>query len=147
MKKFSLQNTVVLSGLVLKDCHLKTLGEFDFIVISLPLKSIIQIEAKRGNNPKNIEHAEKQLNRGEMFFEENIPFSSSDKWKYIRMMCFGESVEKDTCVNCKCFILGSTFIQDKTLQSVSEEISDQFYSFLCATSTGNSSSKFVNCQE
>jgi hypothetical protein len=62
MKSEKFQNAVVLSGLMLKDSSLKTLGEFDFIVISSAFKSIIQIEAKRGNNPKNREHAETQLN-------------------------------------------------------------------------------------
>ncbi len=51
MKSEKFQNTVVLSGLMLKNGNLKTLGEFDFIVISSASKSIIQIEAKRGNNP------------------------------------------------------------------------------------------------
>ena len=130
MKSEKFQNAVVLSGLMLKDSSLKTLGEFDFIVISSAFKSIIQIEAKRGNNPKNREHAETQLNRGQAFFEENFPFPSSENWTYIKTMCFGELVDKEVCQNCKPFIFGSNFIMDKTTQSISDKIGKQFLSFI-----------------
>ena len=130
MKSEKFQNAVVLSGLMLKDSSLKTLGEFDFIVISSAFKSIIQIEAKRGNNPKNREHAETQLNRGQAFFEENFPFPSSENWTYIKMMCFGELVNKEVCQNCKPFIFGTNFIMDKTTQSISDKIGKQFLSFI-----------------
>ena len=121
---------VVLSGLTLKDYNLMKLGEFDFIIISSALQSIIQIEAKKGNNKKNKEDAETQLKRGQSFFEENFPFPKSENWKYVKMMCFGESVEKDVCENCKPFILGSNLIKENTIQSVREEIADQFLLFL-----------------
>jgi hypothetical protein len=135
------KNAVVFSGLMLKDSNLKTLGEFDFIVISSESKSIIQIEAKRGNNQKNREHAEKQLNRGQDFFEQNFPFPSSEEWKYVKMMCFGESVEKDICKNCKPFILGSDFIKENTIQSISKEIAHQFLTFFNTNSGVNNTGK------
>jgi hypothetical protein len=130
MKEKKFQNTVVLSGLVLKDSNLFALGEFDFIVISSPLKVIIHIEAKRGNNKRNREEAKSQLDRGQAFFEENFSFPISESWNYIKMICFGESVDKDICKNCKSFIVGSNFIKDDVIQPVSEEISQQFHSFL-----------------
>ena len=132
MKEKCIKNAVVISGLMLKDSNLLTLGEFDFIIISSASKSVIQIEAKRGNNHKNREHAEKQLNRGQEFVQQNIPFPSSEEWKYIKMMCFGEAVEQDICKNCKHFVLGANFISlHKTIQSISNEISHQFFTFLC----------------
>jgi hypothetical protein len=137
------QNTTVLSRLRLKDHNLKTLGEFDFIIISSKLNVIVHIEAKKGNNQKNRENAEAQLNQGQEFFEENIPFPSSENWKYVKMMCFGESVENDICDNCKPFVLGSDFIKDNTITSVSEEIADQFRSFLKTLSDGNDAGKVV----
>jgi hypothetical protein len=131
MKELKIQNTVVLSGLLLKDANLSTFGEFDFIIISLPSKSIIQIEAKRGNNEKNREHAEKQLNQGQTFFEENFPFPSSKNWKYIKMMCIGESVTADICQNCKKFVFGTNlFSLDNNIKTISEEIAKQFTSYL-----------------
>ena len=143
MKSEKFQNAVVLSGLMLKDSSLKTLGEFDFIVISSAFKSIIQIEAKRGNNPKNREHAETQLNRGQAFFEENFPFPSSKNWTYIKMMCFGECVEKNICPNCRPFILGSDFIKENTVQSVSKKIAHQFLKFFKTTFDGKNTGKPV----
>ena len=143
MKSENFQNAVVLSGLMLKDSSLKTLGEFDFIVISSAFKSIIQIEAKRGNNPKNREHAETQLNRGQAFFEENFPFPSSENWTYIKMMCFGELVNKEVCQNCKPFILGSDFIENKTTKSISDKIGQQFLSFINTIFDGKDTGKAV----
>ncbi len=141
MKKENYQNTVVLSGLMLKDCNLKTKGEFDFIIISSASKSIIHIEVKRGNNPGNRTHAETQLNRGQAFFEENFPFPSSENWKYIKMMCFGEFVDKDICENCKPYLLGLEFIKENTIQTVSEEIAHQFLAFLNTITDSNCTGK------
>jgi hypothetical protein len=143
MKTEKFQNAVVLSGLMLKDPNLKTNGEFDFIVISSASKSIIQIEAKRGNNPKNREHAKTQLNRGQAFFEENFPFPRSENWTYIKMMCFGELVDKDICQNCKPFILGSDFFEDKTTKSISDKIGRQFLFFINTVFDGKNTGKAV----
>ncbi len=108
---------------------MKTTGEFDFIVISLPLKSIVQIEAKRGTNEKNRQHAERQLNQGKEFFEENLPFPSFENWNYTKMMCFGESVETDICDQCKPFVLSANFFESNRTQSFAIQISEQFKSF------------------
>jgi hypothetical protein len=143
MKTEKFQNSIALSGLMLKDCNLNTLGEFDFIVILSASKTIIQIEAKRGNNPKNRTHAETQLNRGRAFFEGNFPFPSSENWKYVKMMCFGELVDKNICQNCKTFILGSNFIKDQTIQSISDKIGQQFLSFFNTIFDGKDTGKAV----
>ncbi len=145
-KDFAVQNTVVLSGLKIKDGNWKTLGEFDFIIVSLPLKSIIQIEAKRGNNEKGIKSAEKQLNRGQEFFTENFPFPSSENWNYTKMMCFGESVEKDICNYCKTFVLSANFIDSNKTQPVANQIADQFKTFWisCKIYTGIINFKIFN---
>jgi hypothetical protein len=117
-----------LSGLKLIE-KLQTTGEFDFIIISLPLKSIIQIEAKKGNSESNNEHADKLLVQGQAFFKENFPFPSSENWKYTKMMCFGQSVDKDICEHCKPFVLSANFIISNMTQPVAEQIADQFKSF------------------
>jgi hypothetical protein len=59
------------------------------------------------------------------------------------MMCFGESVEKDVCENCKPFILGSNLIKENTIQSVREEIADQFLLFLNTFFDGNLKGKIT----
>jgi hypothetical protein len=122
------QNTIVLSGLKQKDLDSKTTGEIDFLIISLPLMSIIQIEVKRANTGTTRSSALTQLKRGLAFFEENIPFPSSEKWNYTKMMCFGESVTKDICDDCKPFVLSANFIEMNMTQPVAKQIADQFMS-------------------
>jgi hypothetical protein len=131
------KNTVVLSGLQLKESNdgnkMTTSGEFDFIFISLPLKSIIHIEAKIGNSNSNRKSASKQLKRGQTFFQDNFPLPASENWKYVKMMCFGESVDNGICDQCKPFILGTKFIIENTLQSISREIAQQLHPHLSPT--------------
>ena len=123
-------NTVVLSGLKLKGANSQNeSGEIDFLIISLPLKAIIHIEAKKGNNNSNRRKASAQLRRGLTFFEENFPFPSSENWNYIKMMCFGESVEEDICDECKPLVLSANFIEANKTQPVAEQIANQFTSF------------------
>jgi len=119
-----------LSGLKLKDANsLNESGEIDFLIISLPLKAIIHIEAKKGNSNSNRRKASDQLKRGLKFFEENFPFPCSENWNYIKMMCFGESVEKDICDQCKLFVLSANFIETKLTQPIANQIAAQFQSF------------------
>jgi hypothetical protein len=127
-KDIEAQNTVVFSGLKLKDLDSKTTGEIDFLIISLPLKSIIQIEAKRANTDSTRSSASTQLERGLAFFEEHFPFPSSETWNYTKMMCVGESVEKDICDDCKPFVLSANFIEMNKTQPVAKKIADQFLS-------------------
>ena len=128
-KDLKIQNTVVLSGLSLKDLNSKTTGEIDFLIISLPLMSIIQIEVKRANTDTTRSSAAKQLNRGQAFFEEHFPFSSSENWNYTKMMCFGESVNNNICDDCKPFVLSANFIEANLTQPIAVRIADQFNTF------------------
>ncbi len=123
------QNTIVLSGLKQKDFNSKTTGEIDFLIISLPLMSIIHIEAKRANTNNTRSSAAKQLNQGQAFFEENFPFPSSENWSYTKMMCFGEVVEEDICDDCKPFVHSANFIEANLTQPIAVQISDQFETF------------------
>ena len=137
MKQVQTKNTVVLSGLQLKepndDNNMIISGEFDFIFISLPLKSIVHIEVKIGNSNSNRKSASKQLKRGQTFFQDNLPLPVSENWKYVKMMCFGESVDNDICEQCRPFILGTNFIIGNTLQSISREIAQQLHPHLSPT--------------
>jgi hypothetical protein len=128
-KDIKAQNTVVLSGLKLKDLDSKTTGEIDFLIISLPLQSVIQIEAKRANTDSTRSSASTQLKRGLAFFEEHFPFPSSKNWNYSKMMCFGESVDKDICDDCKPFVLSANFIEMNMTQPVAKQIAEQFKLF------------------
>jgi hypothetical protein len=107
----------------MKDPHLKTTGEIDFLIISLPLKSIVHIEAKRANTVNSRNSAGKQLERGLTFFKENFPFPAN--WKYIKMLAFGEVVQ-DICSRCQPLVLSTNFIESNQTQPVAEEIANQF---------------------
>jgi hypothetical protein len=129
-KEIHATNTVVLSGLKLKEANFQDeSGEIDFLIVSLPLKSIIHIEAKKGNSNSNRRKASAQLKRGMTFFEEIFPFPVSEKWNYIKMMCFGESVQRHICDHCKPFVLSANFLSEKKTQPVAEQIADQFRTF------------------
>jgi len=83
----------------------------------------LQIEAKAGNKQpsapkktsyelghcsKQLKDASKQLTRGLNFFKGNIPFCNEENWTYIKMICFGENVEK-ICSKCMPFVLSVKF--------------------------------------
>jgi hypothetical protein len=120
----------VFSGLKLKDANSRNeSGEIDFLIISLPLKAIIHIEAKKGNSNSNRRKASDQLKRGLTFFKDNFPFPSSVNWNYTKMMCFGQSVENDICDECKPYVLSANFIDTKLTQPVANQIAAQFQSF------------------
>jgi hypothetical protein len=78
-------------------------------ISSFMIDPIIQIEAKRANTDTSRSSATKQLGRGQTFFEENFPFPSSENWNYTKMMCFGESVEKEICYQCNFFAIATLF--------------------------------------
>ncbi len=119
-----------MSGLKLRDANSRNeSGEIDFLIISLPLKAIIHIEAKKGNSNSNRRKASDQLKRGLTFFEDNFSFPCSENWNYTKMMCFGESVEKEICDQCKPFVLSANFIETKLTQPVANQIAAQFQSF------------------
>ncbi len=131
IQELKIQNTVVLSGLELKDDTSNKVGEFEFFVISSAYKSIIHIEAIKGDSKLKRKLTSEPLRRGQTFFEENFPFPTSENWKYIHMMCFEESDENDICDQCKCFVIGSDFVfTNRYIKSLREKIAHQFTSFL-----------------
>jgi hypothetical protein len=103
--------------------------EFDFLIISSPLKSILHIEVKRtmsedykqvyqqGYKQGYKEKAFKQLQKGFDFFQETIPFGGKSDWNYVRLVYFalkqnGKVFTSKTCNsfcdNCRPFVLDST---------------------------------------
>ena len=97
-----------MTGYIHKDGTAKVLGEFDFLILSLNLKTIIHIEAKRSYNVAIHKKACQQLDKGKLFFKENFSFPSEEKWSYIKMAFFGENVE-DVCQKCKPYFISFDF--------------------------------------
>ena len=96
------------------------------------MKSIIHIEAKKSYNAAIHTKACQQLDKGELFFKQNFPFPSEEKWNYIKMACFGESVEV-VCQKCKPFVLSFVFgfegMTQKEKEIIVEEVSSSWWHF------------------
>jgi hypothetical protein len=80
--------------------------EIDFLIISLPLKSIFQIEVKKISNKSNINDGVKQLKEGKNFFLSIIPFPSREEWSFVQVLYFGTATSTlESCQNCQDFLL------------------------------------------
>jgi hypothetical protein len=91
--------------------------EFDFLIISSPLKSILHIEVKRTMSEAYKQKAFKQLQKGFNFFLETIPFWEKSDWNYVRVVYFSlkedgsaflSKTSKLFCDKCQPFVLDST---------------------------------------
>ena len=91
------QDTVVISGW--KDNTPSAKKEFDFLIISLPLKAIVHIEVKRTLNQKSKESAIKQLHDGHLIMGNRVPFLNKSNWKYIQYVCFSHVNANDEEIN------------------------------------------------
>jgi hypothetical protein len=80
--------------------------EIDFLIISLPLKAIFQIEVKKISNKSNINDGVKQLKEGKNFFLSIIPFPSREEWSFVQVLYFGTATSTlESCQNCQDFLL------------------------------------------
>jgi hypothetical protein len=91
--------------------------EFDFLIISSPLKSILHIEVKRTMSEAYKQRAFTQLQKGLNFFLETIPFGEEANWNYVKVVFFAlkgdgssftSKTSKSFCDNCQPFVLDST---------------------------------------
>ena len=115
------KDTVVISGWEVKDENGVKFGEYDFIIVSLPLKSIIHIEAKRSQDtpiPKNSQSKRKKNDPQDKAAEQleklrkkllaDIPFPASENWTYLKWIYFEKTSEqrmRNMCSDCKAHIL------------------------------------------
>ncbi len=151
----NVKNTVVINGWKDKG-HSKpndpkrSENEYDFLIISEPLHSIIHIEVKRkvyfysqppvtpgGRKGLEIpqEKAAEQLANGFDLFQKKIPFSRSKDWQYVQVMYCEFAVNldssdkneepfvaKDYCERCRKFFLGPETDFSKWWFEISDEI-------------------------
>jgi hypothetical protein len=106
--KNNVKNTVCINGFKEKAPSGMETGEFDFLIVSAPLQTIFHVEVKRTCSKNTADSAAKQLDRGLKLFQDKIPFPEKEKWKYVRMMCFGIDDQKDSifCSECQSYVLG-----------------------------------------
>ena len=115
LKQADAKNTIVISGWEFKGLNGMLVGESDFLIVSLPLKSVIHIEAKRSQiNPKSKgekdpwQKAAEQLEKTRKICLKNIPFEASDSWRYFKFMFFqntSNDLMDKICQACKDHIL------------------------------------------
>ncbi len=107
----NVENTVVINrwtdktpgGMMVK-------GEYDFLIVSQPLRTIFHIEVKRTWSEKSFEKAAKMLDSGLKTIQNNIQFPEEEKWNYAKMIYFGRADTKHAvcCPECQKFVLGPT---------------------------------------
>ena len=73
------RNTIVINGWKDNGSQVRTTKEFDFLIISEPLKTIVHIEVKRHLNAETRDKAAKQLENGRKLFQDTIPFPKGVK--------------------------------------------------------------------
>ena len=109
-----LQSTLEKKGIkdtmVITSWSNKSEREFDFIIVSLPLKSIFQIEVKKCLTKSSIKKAKDQLKKGKKFINSIIPFPLEDNLKLVRSFFVGEQEkeleqEQEPCSSCLRFFL------------------------------------------
>jgi hypothetical protein len=113
LEKGETKDTVVISGWNVNLKGQKSC-EFDFLIISEPLKTIFQIEVKRTHTQKSRKSAREQLQKGKQLFESRISFPKEENWKYVKVMFFALNEKKKDfnssdfqfCCNCQSYILG-----------------------------------------
>ena len=109
LAKKRVKDTVVLLSWSIKSAEGRKGREFDFLIVSLPLKSIFQIEVKTSSNEPSLKDGVDQLEEGKKFFCSTIPFPQNVSWKMVRALCFGELRELkeplNSCKNCTNFLL------------------------------------------
>ena len=64
----------------------KIIGEFDFLVISLKLKAVVHIEAKRQLDERSLNKAFEQLAKAKKLFQGSVPFPESEGWRYLNFI-------------------------------------------------------------
>ena len=102
------KNTVVISSWSDKGAKGRKNREIDFIILSLPLTSIFQIEVKKSSNKTNLNNGINQLEEGKKFFSSTIPFPPNEQWKMVRVLSFGKLLEPlKACISCGNFLLGN----------------------------------------
>ena len=83
--------------------------EFDFLIVSHELRSVIHIEAKKSFSAGNFRNASVQLDDGLGFMRCRVPIPGKQNWQYVRMMYFAESVAPppslNICPSCQMFII------------------------------------------
>ena len=104
--RLQLKNTIVINGWKDNGTLDRSQKEFDFLILSLELKSIFHIEAKKSSTEETFGSASTQLENGLRFFQSTLPFSPDESWHYCTIMYFDNCEQENmstltVCEGCK----------------------------------------------
>ena len=118
----NIKDTLVLSSWSDKGAQDRKNREFDFIIVSLPLKFVFQIEVKSSSNKPNINKAIEQVEEGRKFLSSIIPFPAEDNWKFVRSFYFGKLTKPlKPCQSCHNFLLSHDTNLDEWWDGIAAE--------------------------
>jgi hypothetical protein len=111
LEKSNTKDTVVFSGWNVKG---QDSCEFDFLIVSEPLKTIFQIEVKKTNARKTRNSAKEQLQKGQNLLKTRISFPKEENWQHVKYMFFALNEKQEVfiasdspfCCSCQPYILG-----------------------------------------
>ena len=127
LENIGIQDTIVISGWNITHPYPKEdCCDFDFLIVSEPLRTVFQIEVKLTHNPNNRKDAGKQLKKGLHISQSRIPLPKQEHWKYVQCIFFAfdnngkvfnshcnecQSVKEHQCKSqfckdCQSYILG-----------------------------------------
>ncbi len=102
------KNAVVINGWSDHGAKQRKSREFDFLIVSLQEKAFIHIEVKSSLNKGSIEDGIRQVQDGQIFFSEVLPFPEKEHWKYVKVIHFGSKNEEKLpphCQDCNLYLL------------------------------------------
>jgi hypothetical protein len=87
LEKLSIKDTVLISGWNIAFPK-EDRCEFDFLIVSEPMKTVFQIEVKLTQNASNRKDGGEQLMKGLKICQARIPFPKQENWNYVQAMFF-----------------------------------------------------------
>ena len=121
----TLERKEVKNTFVISSWSDKSAREIDFIIISLPLKSVFQIEVKKSSNKSNINKAVNQVEEGRKFLSSIIPFPVEENWKFVSSLYFGELTQPlKPCPSCQNYLLSHDTNLDEWWDGIAAELQE-----------------------
>ena len=127
MEGSCVEDTVVISGW--KDSNPKAKKEFDFLIVSLPMKAIVHIEVKRTLSEETKKKVVTQLEKGHSVIKGKVPFHAKSDWKYFQYILFSRRETNDDEIDkflgskrCSNFSCTSTDLGNWWQELVSERL-------------------------
>ena len=93
-------------------------GEWDQLIVLKAYKTIINIEAKKGEKLERLKESSDQTRKRLLIFKKVFGYLLSSEWKFVTAVClpnltdYDENDEHAPCRNCKSFIIDNKQLDD-----------------------------------